>query len=312
MSGGDVPRKTALGTLARQLAAGQVPDHPALAGAGWWHRQSRLTYPAHGEVSALPSCGPPLLITGATGTLGQAFARFCEMRGLPAHLLTRAQMDIASESSVADALQKWKPWAVINTAGFVRVDDAEHEPRQWRENVIGPTVLARACAQSGVRLLNFSSDLVFDGSKPSPYVESDAPHPLNAYGRSKFEAERRVLKLAPDTLVVRSAAFFGPWDRYNFVSRAIHSLRRGERWPAANDQLVSPTYVPNLVQAALDLLIDGERGVWHLTNRGVVSWSGFAQMVAEASGLDAGPGGSGTGCFVRTNRAAPPLFGAAK
>jgi len=202
-------------------------------------------------------------------------------------LLTRAQLDIASRSSVDAALERFNPWAVINAAGFVHVDDAEREPRQWRENVIGPTVLARACARRNVRLLSFSSDLVFDGDKPFPYVESDAPRPLNAYGRSKLEAERRVLKLAPDALVIRTAAFFGPWDRYNFLALALRALRNGERWAAAADQLVSPTYVPDLVQAALDLLIDTERGLWHITNKGAVSWAGFAQMVADAAGLDA-------------------------
>ena len=285
---GGTPRQTALATLAQQLANGKAPDHPALSGVGWWQREARLTYPPHGEVTSRPMAGRPLLISGATGTLGQAFARFCAMRGLPAHLLSRAELDIASQASVDAALARWNPWAVINTAGFVRVDEAEHEPRQWRENVTGPAILARACARAGIRLLSFSSDLVFDGGKPSPYVESDAPHPLNVYGRSKLEAERRVLKLAPDALVIRTAAFFGPWDGYNFVARALDALRKGERWRAAIDQLVSPTYVPDLVQAALNLLIDGERGIWHLANRGVVSWAGFAQMVAEAAGLDAG------------------------
>ena len=119
------------------------------------------------------------------------------MRGLPAHLLTRTELDIASQASVDAALDRWSPWAVINTAGFVRVDDAEREPRQWRENVTGPAILARACTEREVQLLSFSSDLVFDGNKPSPYVESDAPRPLSAYGRGKLEAERRILKLAP-------------------------------------------------------------------------------------------------------------------
>ena len=286
ISGGK-PRPTALRTLARQLATGAVPDHPALSGVGWWQRDVRFAYPPHGAVAFTPAAGCPLLITGATGTLGRAFARFCKVRGLTAHLLTRAELDIASRASVDAALLRYKPWAVVNTAGFVRVDDAEHEPRQWRENVIGPTILARACARQSVRLLSFSSDLVFDGDKPSPYVESDQARPLNAYGRSKLEAERRVLKLAPEALVIRTAAFFGPWDGHNFVAKAMRALQRGERWPAASDQLVSPTYVPELVQAALNLLVDGERGLWHLTNRGAVSWAGFAQMVAEAAGLDA-------------------------
>lgn len=280
------PRPTALAALARQLAEGETPHNPVLEGPGWWQRELRLEYPMHGELEALPVTGRPLLITGASGTLGRAFARFCELRGLPYRLLSRADMDIAEAGSIAAALERWHPWAVINTAGFVRVDDAERDPRQWRENLVGPGLLAQECAQRGVRLMTFSSDLVFDGSKSAPYVESDAPAPLNAYGRAKLEAERLVLDHAPDALVIRTAAFFGPWDVHNFVAQAIDHLRRGQRWHAADDQFVSPTYVPDLAQAALDLLVDGERGLWHLSNRGEVSWYRFAQMAAEAAAVD--------------------------
>jgi dTDP-4-dehydrorhamnose reductase len=195
-------------------------------------------------------------------------------------------MDIANEHSVAAALARHEPWAVINTAGFVRVDDAEGDLRQWRENVEGPVTLARACGAHGVRLVNFSSDLVFDGAKGSPYVESDAPSPLNAYGRAKAEAERRVLEAHPQALMIRTAAFFGPWDRYNFVTLALDALARGERFDAIDDQVVSPTYVPDLVQASLDLLVDGESGIWHLANRGEASWFRLAQLAAQAASLD--------------------------
>ena len=177
--------------------------------------------------------------------------------------------------------------AVVNTAGFVRVDDAEHDPRQWRENVTGPVELARACARHGVRLLSFSSDLVFDGGKSQPYVEGDEAQPLNAYGRAKRAAEMQVLASCPSALMVRTAAFFGPWDAYNFVTLGLQALQRGEHWPAAHDQWVSPTYVPDLVHATLDLLVDGESGIWHLANRGAVTWSSLAAMAAEAAKLDA-------------------------
>jgi dTDP-4-dehydrorhamnose reductase len=280
------PRPTALATLARQLARGEKPDHPALDGPGWWQRELRLHYPAHGELESLPTAGRPLLIAGATGTLGRAFARFCELRGLPHRLLGRAEMDIADPLSVAAALDGLQPWAVVNTAGFVRVDEAERDPRQWRENLLGPAVLAQECARRDIRLVSFSSDLVFDGAKSAPYVESDAAAPLNAYGRAKLEAERLVLDHAPASLMIRTAAFFGPWDPYNFVAQALHSLRSGERWGAAQDQCVSPTYVPDLVQAALDLLVDGDQGLWHLSNRGAVSWAAFAHMAADVAGLD--------------------------
>jgi dTDP-4-dehydrorhamnose reductase len=284
----DPPRPTALVTLARQLAHGQAPTHPALDAPGWWQREERLKYPPHGKVEALPVRGRPVLVTGATGTLGQAFARLCEVRGIPHHLLKRADMDVADPASVQAALERFQPWAVINTAGFVRVDEAEHDPRQWRENVTGPQVLAQACARQGVRLLGFSSDLVFGGDKDAPYLEQDRVQPLNAYGRAKHEAERRMLAFHREALVVRTAAFFGPWDQYNFITLALQALRRGEPWKAARDQWVSPTYVPDLVNRALDLLIDGESGIWHLANRGAVSWSELACLAAEAARLDSG------------------------
>jgi dTDP-4-dehydrorhamnose reductase len=280
------PRPTALAQLARELATGAAPSSPVLDGPGWWQRELRLEYPVHGELQAHDVAGRPVLITGATGTLGRAFARFCELRGLPYHLLTRGEMDIADRASVAAALEQWQPWAVVNTAGFVRVDDAEVDPRQWRENVDGPVTLAQECAARSVRVVTFSSDLVFDGTKGAPYVESDAPSPLNAYGRAKAAAEQRVLEHAPDALLVRTAAFFGPWDQHNFVWLALEALRRGERWVAAEDQCVSPTYLPDLAQATLDLLVDGEHGVWHLANRGAVSWARLAHMAAEAASLD--------------------------
>ena len=226
------------------------------------------------------------MISGATGTLGQAFARMCTLRGLPHRLLSRGELDIADARGVESALERWEPWAFVNTAGYVRVDDAEDAPEQWRENALGPAVLAQACAQRGIRLLTFSSDLVFDGNKSLPYLESDVPRPLNAYGRGKHEAERRVLELDPAALVIRTSAFFGPWDRFNFVTLALEAISRGERWRAPHDQFISPTYVPDLVQSSLDLLVDGESGVWHLANRGAVSWAQFAQLAVEAAQLD--------------------------
>ncbi len=279
------PRLTALGRLAQQLGHGQAADHPALEGPGWWQREVRLLYPVHGPAQHRPVQGRPLLITGATGTLGRAFARICELRGLPHHLLRRDEMDIADPASVRAALERWQPWGLINTAGYVRVDDAEADERQWRENALGPAVLAAECAAVGVKLLTFSSDLVFGGEQSHPYEEHHAARPLNAYGRAKLQAEREVLKGWPEALVVRTAAFFGPWDVHNFLHQGLTCLQRGEPWIAAQDQVVSPTYVPDLVQAALDLLIDGESGLWHLANDGAVSWAEFACRAAEAAGL---------------------------
>ena len=229
----------------------------------------------------------PLLITGATGTLGRAFARLCDLRGLAHRLTTRADMDIADPASVAALLDDLQPWAVVNTAGYVRVDDAEREPAACeRENTTGPAVLAAACAARGLQLLTFSSDLVFDGAKRTPYVESDPVAPLNVYGRTKAAAERRVLAAHPSALVARTSAFFGPWDEYNFVMVALRELRAGRPFVAAEDATVSPTYVPDLVNAGLDLLLDGERGLWHLANPGETTWADLARTAAELAGVD--------------------------
>src|SRR5947209_16752139 len=183
-------------------------------------------------------------------------------------------MDIADAEAVASALEEFEPWALVTAAGYVRVDDAEREPEACRrENADGPAVLADACAARGVALVTFSSDLVFDGSLRRPYVERDATSPLNVYGRSKAEAEARVLAAHPSALVVRTSAFFGPEDEYNFVTAALRALAEGRRFAAARDSVVSPTYVPDLAGVCLDLLIDGERGLWHLSNQGALPWA---------------------------------------
>nr|MDQ3818623.1 sugar nucleotide-binding protein [Acidobacteriota bacterium] len=231
------PRPTALARMLRDLARGREHEHPVLAAPGWWRRLSRLHYPpvanrphaAPTNLQGVNMKGETILITGATGTLGQALARVCEVRGLSFTLLSRRQMDIADASSVEKALALHDPWAIINAAGYVRVDDAEREPEKcMRENCIGPKTLASLCAERGVRLVTFSSDLVFDGRRQTPYVESDLVTPLNVYGESKAESEREVLNALPSALLIRTSAFFGPWDEYNFLTIALRALASGE------------------------------------------------------------------------------------
>lgn len=292
------PRPTALAQMSRALAAGVEYDHPILDSAGWWHRFDRFCHPpanrrqhelaaSVGSVDMQGCASRALLITGATGTLGQAFARICERRGLAYYLLSRRDMDIGDPHSVASAFDRYQPWALVNAAGYVLVDDAEREvERCMRENVSGPANLARACADKKIPLVTFSSDLVFAGFKRSPYVESDVMLPLNVYGKSKAEAEKQVLDALPGALVIRTSAFFGPWDKFNFVKCVLSAVSQGRMFWAANDVTVSPTYIPDLVNATLDLLIDGEQGVWHLANSGAVTWAELARRVARGAGYD--------------------------
>lgn len=292
------PRPTAMVRMLKGLAAGEPVRGPAFAAPGWWrrheiryeHEPTRSSMRAQ-EREAPPGCvveAAPILITGATGTLGQAFARACRHRGLPFVLTGRGALAIDDPHSVAESLDRLAPAAVINTAGFVRVDDAEREEDACRRaNTSGAEILARACAERSIPFVTFSSDLVFDGRKGTAYVESDAPRPLNAYGRSKAEAEAMVLGCGGRPLVVRTSAFFSHADPYNFAVHALEALGRGERFAAADDLIVSPTHVPDLVNACLDLMLDGETGLRHLANAGAVSWAQFARALAEHGGYDA-------------------------
>ncbi|TKS52893.1 sugar nucleotide-binding protein [Luteimonas yindakuii] len=280
-------RPTALARMAAQLGHGEPPSHPVLASPGWWRRPSRMLHAATHAQEPTAGQARPILITGATGTLGGAFARICQARGLSHRVLTRAELDIADGDAVRRALDGCEPWAIINAAGYVRVDEAERDhARCYRENSDGPATLARACARDGVALVTFSSDLVFDGRQGAPYVEDDAIAPLNVYGRSKARGEALVLDRHPDALVVRTSAFFGPWDEYNFVCLLLRALRAGLPFEAASDVTVSPTYVPDLVHACLDLLVDGEAGIWHLTNGEPVTWLELAHRAAQAAATD--------------------------
>lgn len=291
------PRPTAIANVVRALTAGRAPEHPVLAQPGWWQRPLRFYHaPQQDEKQPIPFSlakrnAParirPLLITGANGTLGRAYARLCELRGLAYVALSHQEMNIADLRSVMAALKSLNPWAVVNAAGYVRVDEAEREEEACeRANAYGPAVLASACHRLGIQLLTFSSDLVFDGRQQHPYVESDIPAPLNVYGRTKAEGEMHVLCLCPSALIVRTSAFFGPWDNANFVTIVLNDLAAGRPVVAADDLIVSPTYVPDLVHTSLDLLIDGERGIWHLANKGAVSWAALARCIAETAHLD--------------------------
>jgi len=285
----DPPRPTAIARMATSLASGEDYDHPVLDQPGWWRHPERFYAWSEREIGPATD-GRKLLILGAHGTLGTAFTRLCAARKLAHAALGRAQADITDADQVASAIAHYRPWAVINAAGFVRATDADRERDAcFAWNVEGAEILARLCAQSGLPLVTYSSDLVFDGRAGRDYLEDDPPNPLCTYGASKLEAELRVHAACPEALIVRTAAFFGPFDRHNFAWQVVDRLKRGQTIDACPRTFVSPTWVPELVHASLDLLIDGESGIRHLANDGRLSWHDFAQRVASACGLDPAP-----------------------
>jgi dTDP-4-dehydrorhamnose reductase len=285
------PRPTALTQLIKSLATSQNYTHPVLEHKGWWQRDIRLIFEEnYKDILAMPdhNNSRPILILGKNGTLGKAFGKICGFRSISYKLLCRQDVDITNEEQIERAIKEYNPWAIINAAGFVRVDDAEKEIEKcFNDNCHAAYFLANACKKHGIQYMTFSSDLVFDGKKRKPYVESDTTNPLNIYGRSKAQAESTVLKNNEDALIIRTSAFFGPWDEYNFVFDVIKTLSEDRPFVAADDVFISPTYVPDLVNTSLDLLIDKEKGIWHLANTGEITWADFARKVAHKAHLNA-------------------------
>jgi dTDP-4-dehydrorhamnose reductase len=297
-TGDGTARPTAVVPLLHALGQDSRPDHPVLDGAGWWNRPIRLHHRAvprtapmaeHADRSGQPFLEKtaPVLIAGGNGTLGQALAAACRHRGIAHVALGRDQLNLLDDASVAGALDRFRPWLVINAAGWVRVDDAEDEEAACNAiNAGGAARLATACGARDIQSMHLSSDLVFAGRHGHAFVESDRSAPLNAYGRSKAAAEDAVAALPGRHLMVRTAAFFSPFDRYNFAIQTCDALARGDVVQAAGTYVVTPTYVPDLCDAMLDLAIDGEQGLWHLTNAEACSWADFARRLAQACGFD--------------------------
>jgi dTDP-4-dehydrorhamnose reductase len=278
------PRPTALAKFIKHLTS-QHEIHPVSHEVGWWQRSSRLIFQKtiNDSIHRLVLNGnhKPLLIIGKNGTLGRAFARICYERSIPFVLLGREECDITNRSTIDQVIDRYNPWAIINAAGYVRVDDAEADGDCcFNLNTYGPVNLAEACLQHHIKFLTFSSDLVFDGQQNKPYIVSDIVNPLNIEGSSKEKREQLVLKTSRESLAIRTAAIFGRWNEYNCLHYVINNLSKQQQITVENDLCISPTYVPDLVNNSLDILIDDEKGIWHITNRGVTTWSELAFEVA--------------------------------
>jgi len=285
------PRPTALTHLVKSLSEGMNFEHPVLKEEGWWKRPCAIQYNLeelceHASFIKKAQTNP-LIIIGKTGALATAFSRICDFRAIHFISLGRHEVDISDVSDIERMIKHYKPWAIINTAGFSNIDEAEKEQEEcFMINGIAPKFLSAACRRFGVQFVTYSSDLVFDGKKNNPYLESDMVAPLNFFGQSKVMAEENVLQNDPDALIIRTGAFFGPWDDLNFVHKSLRSFVNEQHFVAPNDVVVSPTYVPDLVHTTLDLLIDKANGIWNISNKGSISWAMLAYEVAERSGYN--------------------------
>lgn len=223
-------------------------------------------------------------MTGANGQLGSALRRVLSQEDLTLKDLPEFDLaDPASESQIREA----KPDIILHVGAYTNVDQAEREPeRAYAVNAQGTRRVAQAAQAATARLIYVSTDYVFDGTKTSPYDEQDTPHPLNHYGRSKYEGEQAVLTLCPNSLVVRTAWLFGH-EGPNFVKTIMRVAQERPVLEVVDDQRGCPTYAEDLAQALSQLAMSDLRGICHVTNSGHCSWYEFAQAIVRLTGAGA-------------------------
>ena len=210
----------------------------------------------------------------------------------PGSGVAHEQVSVTDPEAVDSLLSRMRPEVVFNCAAYNAVDRAETErDLAFAVNGRGPAVVARLCSRHGIRLVHFSTNFVFDGGLDRPYAESDQPAPLNIYGASKLEGERRVLALQPDALVIRTSALYGDSGSAikggSFPERILARAHHGEALRIVDDQTVNPTSTADLAPAAMALAETELSGIVHLVAAGCASWADFARAVVEESGVRA-------------------------
>jgi dTDP-4-dehydrorhamnose reductase len=219
--------------------------------------------------------------------LAQAIGETAQQRGHETVLAEHSRLDVTDAAAVQRLISREKPDAVIQCAGYTRVDDAEHQEAQaLAVNRDGVANLVRACVETGSTVVYPSTDYVFDGRSTRPYRPDDATAPLNAYGRSKLAGEREAAKAARH-LIVRTSWLYGGGGK-NFVSTILQRARFGDQLRVVDDQRGSPTWTSDLAATMLALLDAGApNGVYHASNSGETSWYGFACTALRLAGLNA-------------------------
>jgi dTDP-4-dehydrorhamnose reductase len=217
------------------------------------------------------------LVLGASGQLGVELVRLLG----PDSSVPHDQLSITDAAAVDALIAARKPDTVFNCAAYNAVDKAESEPElALLINRDGPANVAVACARHRTKMVHFSTNFVFDGSLDRPYVESDKPRPLSAYGFSKLAGERQVLERNSDALVVRTAAVYGSVG-VGFPERILERVRRHGELEMVTDQRVNPTYARDLAERALLLAGEDLNGIVHLVGQGCCSWDEFARAVLD-------------------------------
>jgi dTDP-4-dehydrorhamnose reductase len=200
--------------------------------------------------------------------------------------LSHADCDCTDERKVARVIGSLHPDTVVNCAAYVRVDDCEeHTSEAFNVNAIGALNVARACAAANALCIYISTDYVFDGTKATPYTESDLPNPINIYGTSKLAGEYLTRQAAQRWLIVRTASLFGKTGARgkggNFVETIIQKAKAHDPIKVVNDITMSPTYSRDAAGALATLLRNRATGLFHLASRGACTWYEFAKTISD-------------------------------
>jgi dTDP-4-dehydrorhamnose reductase len=205
----------------------------------------------------------------------------------------RPEINLASKSSTLEAIETFKPDAIINAAAYTAVDKAEEEEHEaFNINSRGAEILATAAATMDIPFLHISTDYVFDGTLNRPYHEGDATDPTGAYGRSKLVGEQAVMTANPNAMIFRTAWVYSPYGN-NFLKTMLRLAETRDTLGVVADQIGNPSYAPDIARGLLSVLekieeygwSDKYPGIYHLTGSGEASWHGFATAIFEAASV---------------------------
>jgi dTDP-4-dehydrorhamnose reductase len=222
-----------------------------------------------------------LLLIGADGQVGQELRHALASLGtvIP---LTRQQLDLSQGEMLRQRIRALQPQAIINAAAYTAVDQAEKEPNLAQEiNGIAPPIMAEIAQELGAWFLHISTDYVFDGTKNTPYLETDPPQPLSIYGKSKLAGEIGIQRLGGKNLILRTAWVYGIYGKGNFVKTMLRLGQTREEIRVVADQIGSPTSALDIATAIDNLYQVQATGIYHFTNSGVASWFDFAVAIFE-------------------------------
>ena len=229
----------------------------------------------------------PILVFGAGGMVGREIARLAGLRAIPMVGVAHQEADITDADAIARAIERARPRLIVNAAAYTAVDRAESEPEAaLAGNALGPGVLAAAAERCGAPLVHLSTDYVFDGAKPSPYVESDPVCPVSVYGRTKAQGEERVREVGARHVILRTAWVYGAFGA-NFLKTMVRLARERDELRVVADQQGCPTCASDIAEAVLAVdrsLEAGAQafGLYHFAGTGETSWHGFAEAIVAA------------------------------